>query len=105
MAVRIYNKGIYTVACLQGEVDESAAGKMRSELDEKLTSPLAMKNIVFDLSGVSFMDSTGIGMLLGRYKILKAAGKNLYITGVNPRMDRILSTGGIYTIMQKVAIK
>ena len=50
------------------------------------------------------MDSTGIGVLLGRYKLLKQRGKNMFISNVNAQMDRILRTTGIYTIMQKVSV-
>ena len=104
MQVKIYNKGIYTVARLSGELDEYAAKELRRELDEGLTLPSVKKNILFDMGGVSFMDSTGIGVLLGRYKLLKGQGKNMFICNVNAQMDRILRTTGIYTIMQKVSV-
>ena len=50
------------------------------------------------------MDSTGIGMLLGRYKKLKAMGKNIYIANPHSHIDRIMSMSGMYTIMKKIAI-
>ena len=50
------------------------------------------------------MDSTGIGVLLGRYTLLKQRGKNMFICNVNTQMDRILRTTGIYTIMRKVSV-
>ena len=104
MQVKIYNKGIYTIAGLSGELDEYAAKELRRELDEGLTLPSVKKNILFDMGGVSFMDSTGIGVLLGRYKLLKQRGKNMFICNVNTQMDRILRTTGIYTIMRKVSV-
>ena len=104
MQVNIYNKGIYTVACLSGELDECAAAELRRKLDEGLAVPGVQKNILFDMGGVSFMDSTGIGVLLGRYKLLKQRGKNMFICNVNTQMDRILRTTGIYTIMRKVSV-
>lgn len=104
MQVNIYNKGIYTVAGLRGELDECAAAELRRKLDEGLAVPGVQKNILFDMGGVSFMDSTGIGVLLGRYKLLKQRGKNMFICNVNTQMDRILRTTGIYTIMRKVSV-
>ena len=104
MQVKIYNTGIYTVAGLSGELDECAAAELRRKLDEALVLPDVKKNIVFDMGGVSFMDSTGIGVLLGRYKLLKQRGKNMFISNVNAQMDRILRTTGIYTIMQNVSV-
>ena len=93
MQVKIYNTGIYTVAGLSGELDECAAAELRRKLDEALVLPDVKKNIVFDMGGVSFMDSTGIGVLLGRYKLLKQRGKNMFISNVNAQMDRILRGG------------
>ena len=104
MQVNIYNKGIYTVAGLSGELDECASAELRRKLDEGLAVPGVQKNILFDMGGVSFMDSTGIGVLLGRYKLLKQRGKNMFICNVNTQMDRILRTTGIYTIMRKVSV-
>ena len=104
MQVNIYNKGIYTVAGLSGELDECAAAELRRKLDEGLAVPGVQKNILFDMGGVLFMDSTGIGVLLGRYKLLKQRGKNMFICNVNTQMDRILRTTGIYTIMRKVSV-
>ena len=95
MQVEIYDKGIYTVAKLSGELDESVAAILRRNLDDKLSSPQVKNNILFDM---------GIGVLLGRYKLLKNRGKNMFICNVNRQMDRILRTTGIYTIMQKVSV-
>lgn len=104
MQSRIYNKGIYTVIELRGELDESSAAGIRRQLDEELAGRQVYNNVLFDMRGVPFMDSTGIGMLLGRYKLLKQAGKNMFITNVGPQLDRVLNTVGIYTIMRKVSV-
>ncbi len=57
---------------LSGELDECSAGKLRENIDETLSKHLTKRRVIFNFSGVTFMDSTGIGMLLGRYKKLKA---------------------------------
>ena len=49
------------------------------------------------------MDSTGIGMLLGRYKQLKKRNIPIYISNAKGHVDFILSTAGIYTIMKKIS--
>ena len=87
MQVKIYNKGIYTVAGLSGEIDEYSAPGLREKLDKGLS-----------------MDSTGIGVLLGRYKLLKKSGKNMFICNPDAQVDRVLRTIGIYTIMKKVSV-
>ncbi|MCI8326083.1 MAG: STAS domain-containing protein [Clostridia bacterium] len=98
----ISSKGIYTVITLRGELDESCASALRTQLDAQLSH--TGNNVVFDFQDVSFMDSTGIGMLLGRYKKLKAMGKNIYIANPHSHIDRIMSMSGMYTIMKKIAI-
>ena len=58
--------------------------------------------IIFDFSKTSFMDSTGIGVLLGRYKKLKKYGKQSYVTNANFSINKILQISGIYEIMPKI---
>ena len=56
------------VIYLSGELDECSAEKTRRELDEIISKNLGVKRIIFNFSEMNFMDSTGIGVLLGRYK-------------------------------------
>ena len=75
----------------------------RSEKIDKFIAGNHFGQFIFDFSGVSFMDSTGIGMLLGRYKNLKQLGVPIYISNARGHVDFILSTAGIYTIMRKIS--
>ncbi|MGN1143406.1 MAG: anti-sigma factor antagonist, partial [Anaerovoracaceae bacterium] len=59
-------------AQLMGELDHHAAAKVRSEIDDTMDS-YGAKNLIFDFGKVTFMDSAGIGVVLGRYKRLQAA--------------------------------
>lgn len=58
-------------AQLMGELDHHAAAKVRSEIDDTMDS-YGAKNLIFDFGKVTFMDSAGIGVVLGRYKRLQA---------------------------------
>ena len=58
---------------------------------------------VMELSGLNFMDSTGIGVLLGRYKKLSNLGIPILIANPNKSVDKILTLSGIYKIMPKIA--
>ncbi len=49
------------------------------------------------------MDSTGIGVLLGRYKLIKKLGGIAQISGSNKQIDRVLTMSGLYTIMEKIS--
>ncbi len=83
---------------LMGELDHHNAEKMRKKLDKEIISSGA-NTIIFDLSGLTFMDSSGIGVLLGRYKLF--ATKKLYITGAGENIDKVLKIAGVYTLMPK----
>ena len=93
------NHTLYASLC--GELDESCAARVRQQLDTLLQSPDIGK-VVLDLSGVSFMDSTGIGMLIGRYKSLKAREIPLLLASPSSVVDKLLSLSGIYEIMPKI---
>ncbi len=87
---------------LFGEVDEHSAAIARKEAD-RLCENFAMrsKKAVFDLQNVSFMDSTGIGFLIGRYKKFSRYGIPMYLTNPSLATDRILQMSGIYTLIPR----
>ncbi len=87
---------------LYGEVDECSCVSLRQALDNLLSSNPNSKRVIFDLSGVTFMDSTGIGLLIGRYKTLKQFNVPSYISGTSAPTERVLSLAGIYSIMPKI---
>ncbi len=90
---------IYVGLC--GELDESTSFQTRAALD-KLIEDLDKTKLVLDMSALKFMDSTGIGVLLGRYKKLKARGVTMLIASPTPTVDKLLSLSGIYEIMPKI---
>ena len=86
---------------LIGELDESSAVYIRSRLD-MLFLESRIKKVVIEMSELKFMDSTGIGVLLGRYKRLKGRGIPIYIANPAKNIDKILTLSGLYGIMPKV---
>ncbi len=88
---------------LNGEIDEYNAASARWEAD-KIAEHYATRSqrAVFDLQGVSFMDSTGIGFLIGRYKKFRRFGVPVYVINPSSATDRILTMSGIYTLMPKL---
>lgn len=89
---------------LNGELDERSSVYTRSALDE-LFSAGGITKIVVEMSQLKFMDSTGIGVLLGRYKAVRARGIPIYIANPTKAVDKILTLSGIYGIMPKVEFK
>ena len=86
---------------LSGELDECSAASARKSCDDYIDSNVQAERIVINLEGVRFMDSTGIGFLIGRYK--KAARLNIPVSIENPDFaaDKILNLSGIYTLIPK----
>ena len=78
---------------LEGELDHHAAQKLRLELDEKIVAVRAAR-VVLDLSGTEFLDSSGLGLILGRVRVAQNAGATLSVAGANRRIRRILELCG-----------
>ena len=91
-----------TYIYLNGELDECSASKTREIIDDIISKPLVKNKVIFNFSSVTFMDSTGIGMLIGRYKKLKSKGVPIYIQNPSSEADKILEISGLYKIMPKI---
>ena len=86
---------------LIGELDEHSAEFVKRKLDEKLVNN-DYSAVVFDLSRLSFMDSTGIGVIIGRYKIINKHNKRAYVKNPSPTVDKIFRMSGLYEIITKI---
>ncbi len=94
MGVRlIFKDGILT-AVLNGEIDHHAAREIRNEIDET-AAKLKPKKLIFDFSAVQFMDSSGIGLIMGRCKLMQIWAGTVEITGLQPKIERIVSISGL----------
>ena len=80
------------------EIDHHVAEKLRRKVDDEITRYMPRKTI-FDFSRVSFMDSAGIGMIIGRYKMMKLIGGSLEIINISQTVRRILEMSGINKII------
>lgn len=87
---------------LSGEMDEHNAATARRTADRIADNYAASERAVIDLKEVSFMDSTGIGFLIGRYKKFRRYGIPVYVTNPNLGTDKILQMSGVYTLMPKI---
>ena len=96
---RVYNNTLYVL--LSGELDEYSAKNTRITLDE-IFSSRGFGQIIIDLSELSFMDSTGIGVLIGRYKKMKDKNIPIYICNPSMHAEKIFKMTGLYEIMPKI---
>ena len=83
-----------------GDVDnlvcESYKNKLETIIDEN-----KYKKVIMDFSNVTFIDSSGLGLILGRYNQLKKHNGALYICGLNKQTEKIFNIAGIWTIIDK----
>ncbi len=87
---------------LCGELDEHSSHYTRLVLDKTLDSN-SYKQVIIDLSDLEFMDSTGIGVLIGRYKKIKSKKVPVYICNPNGTIEKIFKMSGLYEIMPKIS--
>ncbi len=83
---------------LTQEIDQSMVDKVRRQIDNKINEYIP-KYVVFDFEPISFMDSSGIGMVIGRYKLIKMLGGNMKIINVNRNTKRIFDMSGVTRII------
>lgn len=79
------------------EIDHHVAEKIRTKADDEITRYMPRK-VVLDFNNVTFMDSAGIGMVLGRYKMINMLGGTLEMRNVNTSIKKIFEMSGITKI-------
>ena len=82
-----------------GEIDAGSVAKLRRRIDVEYDCSGA-KNMVFDLKDVGFMDSSGIGLIIGRYKRVAALGGVIKIKNANRTLKRIIELSGLGRIVK-----
>lgn len=92
--VTLLQTGTTLVAKLSGEIDHHGAGLLREQIDTRATdaSPAVL---VLDFSAVTFMDSSGIGLILGRHKLMTALGGVVMVQKAPADIRRMLAIAGI----------
>lgn len=91
-------KGTCMVVKLPEDLDCNNAAIIRSESD-KIMKRENIINIIFDFEKTNFMDSTGIGVIMGRYKSVKLIGGNVSAINVNATIERLLTLSGIHKLI------
>ena len=90
-----YNGGVLYLRLL-GEMDEHGATTARRDADRLVDDFAPRTNrAVIDLGGVSFMDSSGIGLILGRAELCRTIGARVSVTGLDPHLSKLISLSGV----------
>lgn len=80
------------------EIDHHTTEKLRRKMDYEITRFMPRK-VMFDFSKVSFMDSAGIGLLIGRYKLAKMLGSSTKIINASQAVKKVLEMSGVVRII------
>ncbi len=99
MEMTLERVGTTLVAKLDGELDQSCAAEIREKIDKEINMH-SIINLVMDFDRVDFMDSSGIGMLIGRYKLIKARGGKMLIIRTSPQVDKIIELSGLKGLIE-----
>lgn len=94
MAVIIERVGELVTARLEGEIDHHTAKAMREQIDEAIEFNMPSL-LILDFSKVSFMDSSGIGLVMGRYKALQKNGAALSVVNLSPNIYKVMKLAGL----------
>lgn len=92
--INLKSEGEILLAEIIGEIDHHTARELREEIDTKIirTTPSVL---VLDFEKVTFMDSSGIGLIMGRYKLLNPIGGKIIIKNSSDLVKRLLNLSGI----------
>ena len=99
MDIRIEHIGTTLVVKPEGELDHHSAKNVRETIDREIEQR-KIKNLVLDFNKVSFMDSSGIGVIAGRYKIINSLGGKTMVIRANEQVDKILEISGLKKILE-----
>lgn len=98
MEIKLSKRGNVLIVKFYGELDDHTAGYARQKMENEIIKPTA-KNMVLDFSNLTFMDSSGIGVIMGRYKKIEKLSGKVAIACSNPQIIRLLNISGISSII------
>ncbi len=87
------------IVSLEGELDHHTTEQIRTIIERSITEK-DVRNLIFDFSSLSFMDSSGIGMIIGRYKLIHSLGGRVALVCNNSRMEKLIFMSGLTKLVQ-----
>jgi len=98
LQVKFSNKGNTLIVSIIGELDHHSAEYLRNKIDGELMKSTT-KNIIFDFLKVDFMDSSGIGVIIGRYKYIQKFSGKAAVVNLNLQIRRIFEMSGLLKLI------
>lgn len=100
MEINAVRRGPRIIVRLSGELDHHSASRVRGALDLMLRD-ITVREMLLDMRDVTFMDSAGLGVVLGRYKTISARGGKMIVAGMRTSIDRIFRMSGLYALIER----
>ena len=94
MNLRIELKNGVMTAAMRGDLDHHAAAGLREEIDST-ASRTRPHTLTLDFSRVQFMDSSGVGLIMGRYRLVSEWGGQVCVANLPERLEKLVSLAGI----------
>ena len=94
MQLELIREGAALTAALIGELDHHTAADLRGRIDAAVLS-CRPRRLTIDLTRLTFMDSSGIGLIMGRYRLMASLGGEVRVAGATPRMERMIRLSGL----------
>ena len=98
MQTTYYKKDKHLVFEIEEEIDECSVQNLKRMMDNEIQRYMP-KEVIFDFSNVSFMDSAGIGLVIGRYKLIDMIGGELKVANVNLQIQKIFEMSGLLKLI------
>ena len=99
MQVYFEKKSDKLIISLIGELDHHSAEEARVKIDDEIDKE-NIKKVILDFEGVTFMDSSGIGAVVGRYKKVNAKGGSFCVTGIKNGVYKVFEISGLFKIIK-----
>ncbi len=94
MSIRIDDNGSTITVKLEGELDHHVAKSLREKIDNYINIYMP-KKVILDFKDLDFMDSSGIGFIMGRYKLLSEIKSKLYIINMSEDFKKVMKLAGL----------
>ncbi|BBW95730.1 anti-sigma F factor antagonist [Geobacillus sp. FSL W8-0032] len=99
LAIDLEVKQDVLIVRLSGELDHHTAEALREQVTDVLENQ-GIRHIVLNLGQLTFMDSSGLGVILGRYKQIKNMGGQMVVCAVSPAVKRLFDMSGLFKIIR-----
>ena len=99
MAVRMEANAEVMTAYLSGEIDHHIAGELRETIDRR-AEEVRPSLLILDFGDVTFMDSSGIGLVMGRYKLMQSLGGELEVARMTSQIRRVMKLAGLERLVR-----